>query len=86
MSAINAHPASDHRFPRQFTAIIGHKIELAGITRLLRDRGCRSLTPVDHSGAGKTRLALEAARRNANDQIFSMRNVSSRTQATAQAR
>jgi predicted ATPase/class 3 adenylate cyclase len=45
------------------TSFVGRASELEAIERLLEDPGCRLLTLVGPGGAGKTRLALEAAGR-----------------------
>ena len=45
------------------TSFVGRASELEAIERLLEDPGCRLLTLVGPGGAGKTRLALEAAAR-----------------------
>jgi class 3 adenylate cyclase len=45
------------------TSFVGRASELEAIDRLLEDPGCRLLTLVGPGGAGKTRLALEAAAR-----------------------
>src|SRR6201997_860798 len=45
------------------TSFVGRVSELEAIDRLLDDPGCRLLTLVGPGGAGKTRLALEAAAR-----------------------
>jgi predicted ATPase len=45
------------------TSFVGRAEELEAIDRLLEDPGCRLLTLVGPGGAGKTRLALEAAAR-----------------------
>jgi predicted ATPase len=45
------------------TSFVGRSSELEAIERLLEDPGCRLLTLVGPGGAGKTRLALEAAGR-----------------------
>ncbi len=49
--------------PVMATPFVGRKQELAEIMRLLADDSCRLLTLVGPGGIGKTRLALEAARR-----------------------
>jgi predicted ATPase/class 3 adenylate cyclase len=45
------------------TSFVGRSSELEAVDRLLEDPGCRLLTLVGPGGAGKTRLALEAAAR-----------------------
>src|SRR5437764_11451396 len=47
--------------PLPRTSFVGRASELEEIDRLLEDPGCRLLTLVGPGGAGKTRLALEAA-------------------------
>jgi predicted ATPase/class 3 adenylate cyclase len=49
--------------PAPRTSFVGRASELDEIDRLLGDPGCRLLTLVGPGGAGKTRLALEAAGR-----------------------
>ncbi|MGZ4335460.1 MAG: ATP-binding protein, partial [Gaiellaceae bacterium] len=49
--------------PLPRTSFVGRAAELEAIDRLLEDPGCRLLTLVGPGGAGKTRLALEAAAR-----------------------
>ncbi len=49
--------------PLPRTSFVGRASELDAIERLLEDPGCRLLTLVGPGGAGKTRLALEAAAR-----------------------
>ena len=49
--------------PGPLTSFVGRASELDEIDRLLEDPGCRLLTLVGPGGAGKTRLALEAAAR-----------------------
>jgi predicted ATPase/class 3 adenylate cyclase len=49
--------------PQPRTSFVGRASELEAIDRLLEDPGCRLLTLVGPGGAGKTRLALEAAAR-----------------------
>jgi diguanylate cyclase (GGDEF)-like protein len=53
--------------PQQSTPFIGRKAELAEISGLLNARGCRMVTLVGPGGIGKTRLALEAASRIAEE-------------------
>jgi predicted ATPase/class 3 adenylate cyclase len=48
------------------TSFVGRTSELEAIDRLLEDPRCRLLTLVGPGGAGKTRLALEAAARRAD--------------------
>jgi len=56
------HPQSQlHNFPPQPTSFIGRGTELARISNLLTDPGCRLLTVVGPGGVGKTRLAIQAA-------------------------
>jgi len=49
--------------PSPRTSFVGRAAELDEIDRLLEDPGCHLLTLVGPGGAGKTRLALEAAAR-----------------------
>jgi predicted ATPase len=49
--------------PLPRTSFVGRATELEAIDRLLEDPACRLLTLVGPGGAGKTRLALEAAAR-----------------------
>ena len=49
--------------PMPRTSLVGRAQELEAIERLLEDPRCRLLTLVGPGGAGKTRLALEAAAR-----------------------
>ena len=51
--------------PNPLFPMVGRESEMAGICRLLADPGCRLLTLVGPGGSGKTRLAIEAARRAA---------------------
>jgi predicted ATPase/DNA-binding SARP family transcriptional activator len=53
-----------HNLPPQATAFVGREEELEGIQRLLvEDPVCRLLTLLGPGGSGKTRLAIEAAKR-----------------------
>jgi DNA-binding SARP family transcriptional activator/predicted ATPase len=52
-----------HNLPVQLTPFVGREPLLAEIGERLSDPGCRLLTLVGPGGIGKTRLALEAARR-----------------------
>ena len=59
--------------PLQLTPFIGRTEELAAIAHRLDDPHCRLLTLVGPGGIGKTRLAIEAASRQAHgfpDGIF----------------
>jgi predicted ATPase/DNA-binding SARP family transcriptional activator len=58
-------PAQPPRLPVAATPFIGREAELAEVARLLEYADCRLLTLVGVGGAGKTRLALEAAARAA---------------------
>ncbi|NJN83569.1 MAG: hypothetical protein HC802_15665 [Caldilineaceae bacterium] len=49
--------------PTYPTSFVGREVDLAEIVRRLRDPSCRLLSLVGPGGIGKTRLALEAARR-----------------------
>ncbi|MBL8056753.1 MAG: tetratricopeptide repeat protein [Anaerolineales bacterium] len=51
------------RLPASATPLVGRDQELEQIGRLLAEAECRLLTLTGPGGAGKTRLALEAARR-----------------------
>ncbi|MBK6326063.1 MAG: tetratricopeptide repeat protein [Chloroflexi bacterium] len=52
--------------PAQLTPFVGRQDELAEINRLFADPACRLLTLVGPGGSGKTRLALQLARRYVN--------------------
>ncbi|MBL8163515.1 MAG: tetratricopeptide repeat protein, partial [Anaerolineae bacterium] len=56
-----------HHFPLHLTSFVGRTREIAEVAALLRQKNCRLLTLVGPGGAGKTRLALEAARQRASD-------------------
>ena len=55
--------AGSSNLPAPRTSFVGRTEELASIDRRLDDPACRLLTLVGPGGAGKTRLALEAASR-----------------------
>ncbi|MFZ0546947.1 MAG: BTAD domain-containing putative transcriptional regulator [Candidatus Promineifilaceae bacterium] len=55
--------SSLHNLPIQTTTFIGREQELSQITQRLEEPACRLLTLVGHGGIGKTRLALETAKR-----------------------
>lgn len=55
-------PGPPHNLPLPLTPFVGRKAELARIKEQLQQPACRLLTLVGPGGAGKTRLALEAAR------------------------
>jgi predicted ATPase/DNA-binding CsgD family transcriptional regulator len=50
-------------FPPQVTSFVGRTQEISDITALIADPHCRLVTLVGPGGIGKTRLALEIARR-----------------------
>ncbi len=52
-----------HNLPAQLIPMVGRAEMLAGILARLRDPDCRLLTLVGPGGSGKTRLAIEAAKR-----------------------
>jgi predicted ATPase/DNA-binding CsgD family transcriptional regulator len=52
-----------HNLPSQPTPFIGREPEIAEIVGLLNDANCRLLTLLGLGGIGKTRLAIEVARR-----------------------
>src|SRR3989440_5975912 len=60
---LNTIEAGMKNLPLPRTSFVGRASELEAIDRLLEGPGCRLLTLVGPGGAGKTRLALEAAAR-----------------------
>jgi DNA-binding SARP family transcriptional activator/predicted ATPase/Flp pilus assembly protein TadD len=56
-------PSSQRHFPATLTPLIGRKAELDYLSQTLQDPTCRLLTITAPGGMGKTRLALETARR-----------------------
>lgn len=57
--------APAHNLPAQATDFIGRESELQALAVRLADPACRLMTIVGPGGAGKTRLAVEVARRQA---------------------
>jgi len=71
--------ANTYCLPPRATSFIGRSEELAAIVDLLSDPVCRLLTLVGPGGIGKTRLAIEAAKRMAdsfNDGVYFVELVS----------
>lgn len=56
-----------HNLPTQRTSFIGRADEIADVVALLDDPECSLLTLVGPGGIGKTRLAIEVARRKIDD-------------------
>jgi predicted ATPase/predicted Ser/Thr protein kinase len=57
----------DHNLPPQRTPLIGRDVEVATLTRMLRDSTIRLMTLTGPGGTGKTRLALQVATELADD-------------------
>ncbi|MFN8471122.1 MAG: tetratricopeptide repeat protein [Anaerolineae bacterium] len=57
--------APARHFPPRRTSFVGRETELAQISDRLQDPDCRLLTIIGAGGSGKTRLAVEAALRDA---------------------
>lgn len=60
---MRAGPTTRLNLPSQPTSFLGREDEIAGIIALLRAPDCHLLTLVGPGGIGKTRLAIEVARR-----------------------
>jgi DNA-binding SARP family transcriptional activator/predicted ATPase len=56
-------PTQLHHFPRALTPFVGRETELEYLVQTLQSPACRLCTIVGAGGMGKTRLALESARR-----------------------
>jgi predicted ATPase/transcriptional regulator with XRE-family HTH domain len=54
-------PVRTSRLPAPLAPLVGRQVELAEIQQIVRNAECRLLTVVGLGGAGKTRLAIEAA-------------------------
>ncbi len=57
-----------HPLPPATTPFVGRTEEVAELTRLLANHGCRLITLLGPGGMGKTRLALEMARNMVSEQ------------------
>lgn len=64
-----------HNLPRQPTLFVGREPEIQELVGLLGEPDCRLLTLVGPGGIGKTRLAVEAARRKVEDYEHGVRFV-----------
>jgi predicted ATPase len=60
---VSPEPLGRHNLPHALTPFIGREAELAQVQRRLTSDDCRLLTLLGAGGSGKTRLAIEAARR-----------------------
>lgn len=58
---------AQHNLPRQMTSFVGRESEIDDILALLDSPNCQLLTLVGPGGVGKTRLAVEIARRKLDD-------------------
>ncbi len=58
-----------HKIPQQFTPFVGRGDELEMIARTLDDPTCRLLTLAGAGGAGKSRLAIQAAHERQGDYL-----------------
>lgn len=74
-----------HNLPEQLTPFVGREIELADLSRWLRDPDTRLITLTGLGGMGKTRLALEAARSRLDDFAHGVFFVSLATLSSADA-
>lgn len=61
---VNLFLRARHNLPAQPTQFVGRQAELAELDRLLQDTGARLVSILAPGGMGKTRLAIEAARRH----------------------
>jgi predicted ATPase/DNA-binding SARP family transcriptional activator len=66
IAPLSPSPAPTHDLPPDPTPFIGREAELAQIAARLTDPACRLLTILGPGGMGKTRLAIQAARNEAD--------------------
>lgn len=72
-----------HNLPVQPTPFVGREVEITAVAALLDEPECRLLTLLGPGGIGKTRLALEVARRKVETFANGVRFVSLAPVATA---
>ncbi|UCG24372.1 MAG: tetratricopeptide repeat protein [Chloroflexota bacterium] len=64
---LEAPATPEHNLPAEPTPFVGRRREVADLVDQLPDPGCRLLTVLGPGGCGKSRLAIQAARRLAAD-------------------
>jgi predicted ATPase len=74
-----------HQLPASPTPFVGRDTELATISRRLDDGHCRLLTLIGPGGAGKTRLAVQAANERRGDYLDGIFFVNLASTAAAEA-